>query len=216
MNGKTPATRGLRLTLRHLLITVAYVAVLSAGLKSVTAYPASEAGYAAARWLLFTTPWVLGGLIWAFDRPGPQRDWTAATLLFSFYPAATLFVDVSVALRAAETATYPRLGSLALFNVFMVISTVVFYLKMRWLDCPTCATRTLLPLVRLTGQSRRVDNTRWCSTCHGLFWRDRLGVWRPERRTTWADAPRPVSLSDDSAISPANQPTGDLPLTQTS
>jgi hypothetical protein len=194
MTGKTHSPAGIVLTLRHQMIAVAYFAVLFAGLVRVLEGPAASAGSAAARWALLGSPWVLGGLVWVFDRPGPLRDWTTAGLLFAFYPALTIYVDVSVALGAAESGALPGLGSMALFNALMLGSSLAYYLRMRRLHCPACGERSMIPLVRLKGQSGRSNRTRWCASCGVQFWRDPSGAWRPERRTTWAGASGPLGL----------------------
>ncbi len=189
---KTHPPVGFRFTLRHHLIAVAYFAVLSAGMVSAFEGPAATTGCALARWVLLATPWVLGSLVWVFDRPGPLRDWTSAGLLFAFYPALTIYIDLSIALDAASSRLLPSLGPILLFNALMLVSSLAFYRKMKRLNCPVCARRSLIPLIRLKGQSRRSDRTRWCASCGGQFWRDSTEAWRVERRRTWIDHPPSV------------------------
>ncbi len=179
--------------LRHQMMLVAYFAVLSSVLAPVLNRPGPGAALGVLRVVLLGSPWILGGLVVAFERRGPLRDYVVAGLLFSFYPALMLFLDVSAAVEAARSGVVPRSGGLALFNALMLGASVVFYGRMRPAPCPDCGRRGLVPLMRLVGQSGRFGNTRWCASCGGQYWRDRAGVYRAERRKTWVPAPSPAS-----------------------
>lgn len=193
MTGNAPSLFGFRPTLRHQMIVVAYFALLSAAAAPQFQRTVPDPAYAVVRLILLGSPWVLGGLVAVFDRPGPLRDWAAAGFLFAFYPSLTLFLDLSAARDAATTGACPRLGGLLLFNALMLASTLVYLVKMRPQRCPSCARRSLIPLVRLMGQSRRFRRTRWCASCGGQFWHNGDGAWRAERRTTWVALPLPLA-----------------------
>src|SRR5260370_32255554 len=87
---------GLRITLRDLLIAVAYSGVMSALEANLLKGPGPDPYQTSARVLLLLSPWVLCGLIVVFERPGPLKDWLAACLLFSFYPPLVPYHDVAV------------------------------------------------------------------------------------------------------------------------
>src|SRR5947209_9967561 len=101
---------GLRITLRDLMIAVAYSGVMSALVANVLKGPGPDTYQTSARVLLLLSPWVLGGLIVLFERPGPTKDWLAACVLFAFYPALVLYHDVAVVQHVVLTGSPRGLG----------------------------------------------------------------------------------------------------------
>lgn len=185
MNHAPSHQRGLRFTLRHQIILVAWLSVLFAVLSHVLKSHDADLGRDVMRVVLLLSPWVLGLLILALDQPGPVRDWQTAAVLYWFYPALVIYHDVSIVRGAIVTGHVPNLLPAVVFNLLILGSSAVFYQRMRPCRCPSCGDRALIPLIRLTGQSRRILQTRWCASCGQLFWRDATGAWRVERRATW-------------------------------
>jgi hypothetical protein len=186
MNAKSAPLAGLRLTLRDQAIAVAFAALMCAVLANLLKGAGPDDYQTASRVLLLLSPWVLAGLFMLFERPGPIKDWLVACVLFAFYPALVLYHDVAVVHGIVLNGSAPKLAMTLTFNALILGSTGLFYHRMRPIPCPTCSRRTLIPLIRLMGQSRRIQKTRWCAACGGQFWRDLHGAWRIERRATWA------------------------------
>jgi hypothetical protein len=185
-----------RLTLRRQMILVAYFAVIFAVVNATIDRPAADAGRSAARVFLLLSPWVLGGLVALFDRPGPVRGWSVACLLFLFYPALAVDLDLTLALDVVRSGWPPSPWAALVFNLLIAGPTWLFFWRMAPARCPECARSTLIPLVRLSGQSRRLHGTGWCAGCGRLFWRGRRGAWQRERRATWIDPAPAVAVPE--------------------
>jgi hypothetical protein len=178
------------------MILVAYFAVISAATAPVARGASPGAARDAVRVVLLLSPWVIAGLVAAFDRPGPARSWAVVCLVFLFYPALAIDVDLSMLLRAWKSGAFPWSWGALVFNLLVGGSTYLFYRAMAVTRCPGCGGSALIPLLHISGQSRRLNRTRWCAACGDLYWRDREGVLQEERRTTWADRPQPDAPPD--------------------
>lgn len=178
---------GLRPTLRHQMIAIVYFAVIFAIVDAVRKRGIAETLGVMTACGLLLTPWILGVLVMVLDRPGPQRNWTVTSIFMLFAPGIALYYD------SVTVATYWRTGTiysvpLTLFmNLFFFGSYAIYWKATGPQTCPLCNKWALIPLVRLSGPTRRTEKTRWCAACGGLLWRLGNGPWQKERRRTWLD-----------------------------
>jgi predicted RNA-binding Zn-ribbon protein involved in translation (DUF1610 family) len=208
--------RPFALTLRRYMIVVAYAAVIFAVNTPLLDMPGRDHTREAHWSVLLLSPWVLGGLVAAFDRPGPLRNWTVVVLLFLFFPALAVGLDLTLALQGWRTGTWLAPWAALVFNLAVVGPTLIFFRRMAPRRCPACGRTTVIPLLRIADQSRRVQRTYACSACGRLFWRDCRGGWQVERRRTWLSRPEPLDLSDSEALTAsasdsASSPPSHLP-----
>jgi hypothetical protein len=168
-----------------MMIGVAYFAVIFAVIARPTRNQGEQVALVLARAVILLTPWVLAGLIGAFEKPGPVKNWAVLLSLFLFYPAIALYVDLAFAVSAWETGSVSRLWTLVAFNALIGGSSCLFFRHMAPARCPSCSKRAMIPLVKVSGQSPRLGKSRWCGACHGQFWRDASGSWCVEKRHTW-------------------------------
>jgi len=145
---------GLRPTLRHLMILVLGVALMS----SLVA-PLARPGSSTADWLLILwlplTPALLSVLILVFDRRGPAKFWLAGLIASLTLPAVVAWADgIAWWFDAWRTWAAP----LAVLNA---LGLAILVRLVRWLPrrCPACGLRSLLPL------GRRATGLRWCASC---------------------------------------------------
>jgi hypothetical protein len=187
MHGAAALTqsRPFAMTLRRHMIVVAYAAVISAVSAPVIDLPGRDHARDVLWTVLLLSPWVLGGLVAAFDRPGPLRNWTVVVLLFLFYPALAVGLDLTIALQGWRSGTWLTPWTALVFNLLVAFPTLLFFHKMAPKRCPTCARSTIIPLLQLAGQSHRIQGTNICLSCGRHYWRDRRGHWQVERRRTW-------------------------------
>lgn len=171
-----------RLTVRRQMILVGYSALLAA---VVAQAPGGGPDSAGAWALVLLSPLMLGTLIASFDRPGPVRNWAVILSLSLCYPAIAVAFDANLAVGVWRSGEWPSPWRPLAFNFLIGAPYVAFLARMWPRRCPGCSERALIPLLRPGGQSGRLNGTRCCAACAGLYWRDHAGHWRPERRATW-------------------------------
>lgn len=202
MNGRTaPRPYGLRLTMRHQMILVAYAAAVLALIDTVRrGWPGTRAEDAIAlAWL--ASPWCLGLLFMTLDEPGPVRNWLSCLLLMLFAPALALYHDATVVADIFRSGTWSSPITTLGLNAIFLGSFAYFWHLMAPGHCPHCGRRALIPLMRAWGQTKRTNRTRWCAACGRLFWGRPGGPWRPERRFTWATpAVDPLGIADEADV----------------
>jgi hypothetical protein len=179
---------GFRFTLRHFIILSAHCAVLFKVIIPLIKYAGyTRTGPIALAALLLSPP-LLALLVAIIERPGPLKNWALSLLLCLFFPLLVLNHDVAVVHDYLVSGRRPTLWATILINAVILINTLPYAGRMVPRPCPSCRRRTLVPLLRLVKKDKRTAKTCWCASCGGTFWKDREGVWRPERRKTWLDA----------------------------
>jgi len=169
------------------MILIAYFALAFAIVDVAHRHDASGGFEQGILGALLLTPWILGALFAVLDRPGPVRNWTVSSLLMLFSPALAIRHDWIAASQAFRTGSVPNLGVTVLVNVFFFGSYALYWYAMGPAACPGCGRKALIPLMKMWGQARRMQKTRWCAACGGQYWRRGGGPWLKERRTTWLD-----------------------------
>jgi hypothetical protein len=181
---------GFRLTLRRSIILILYVLLL---FRVIIPLLVSVGQMKLGGLLLATlalSPPLLALLVAFLERPGPVKNWALSLLLCLFFPMLVLNHDLTVVHDYLVSGKQPTLWATLLINIVILTNTLPYAGRMVPRPCPNCRRRTLVPLLRLLKKDKRTANTCWCASCGGKFWKDRQGVWRVERRTTWLDASR--------------------------
>jgi hypothetical protein len=187
------------------MIGVVYFAVLFALVHAITRRGGTDVVGACVATVLLGSPWLLGLLVMAFDRPGPLRNWVISSLLVLFSPALALHYDWTLARDYCQVGSLPSPLLILSLNLFFLGSYAVYWRAMGPQPCPSCHRRSLIPLMHLWGQTPRTSKTRWCASCGSLFWRIGAGPWQKERRRTWLDKPvDPFAGLDDTAATEAS------------
>lgn len=211
MSQECPHPYGLRLTLRHQMIGVVYFALIFAIYDILRKRGGADVRNAIVACTLLLSPWILGVLALALDRPGPMRNWMVTSLFTLFSPALALYHDWVTGLTLWRTGTIPSPLTTMLLNTFFLGSYAVYWRAMGPQQCPTCRRWALIPLIHLWGQTRRTEKTRWCAACGDLVWRIGRGPWQKERRRTWLDKPvDPLAGLDDEPACPVAAGAGSL------
>lgn len=190
MDQNNATSRGLRPTRRQWCIFGAYTSTVVAVASFARVVEARGGGWTIVPAALLLSPWLLGILIIAFDRPGPLRNWMGPVLLSLFYPGVALWYDVASLAEWVRFGQYPAWAFAVFLNVVFLGGFTAYIVSMGPRRCPRCSRRALIPLLRLGKQEQRTAKTRWCAACGAQLWRDLEGQWRPERRKTWLDAAR--------------------------
>jgi hypothetical protein len=190
MDQNTEHPYGLLPTRRHGAILALFLALLSAALIPFSALVRVSGGANTPFLVALLVPWLLGTLIVMFDRPGPVRNWAGPLLISLFYPTLALSYDWAIVAQWVRSGSPPDLRVALVGNVALLGGFSLYAASMLPRRCPACGQRGLIPLLRLWRQERRTSKTRWCASCKGMYWRDRGGVWREERRKTWLDTAR--------------------------
>lgn len=178
---------GLRLTLRHQMIGVAYFALVFTTMGAARDGAGQLDLFHGMLWSVLLTPWMLGFLVLLLDRPGPLRNWTVSTLFMLFSPALAVAHDWITAATLLDTGSIPHPVSTLAINVVFLGAFAVYWYYMAPARCPGCGRASLIPLMMLGGQTRRTVKTRWCAGCGGQYWGAGRGPWNKERRRTWLD-----------------------------
>jgi hypothetical protein len=198
----------LRFRARHLLIVVAYFAVLLGILVPVVRYYGSSGMINGSLVILLASPWLLGILVLLVERKGPVKYWAAPLLLSLTAPALALSHDWVIADVWRRTGSVPNAMVSLLVNALLIGTFSLFFASMYPGCCPRCGHRSLIPLLRLWGRGSRTSKTRWCGHCGAQYWRNREGLWQKERRSTWVDAlVRQVTSHDGADAPPATTHT---------
>jgi hypothetical protein len=199
--------RGLRLTIRHQMILVAYFALVFMIFNAQQGKVGAIGWEDGTLWTVLLSPWILGGLVMLLDQPGPIRNWAVSGLLMTFSPALVIQHDYYALKGLLETGRMAHPLQSLLFNAFFLGSFAVYWYHMGIARCPQCARRALIPLMRLWGQAPRTSKTRWCASCGALLWKHADGSWRKERRRTWLDDVRETAAEEPSVDAPVSSPT---------
>ncbi|MFO0952493.1 MAG: hypothetical protein U0835_15375 [Isosphaeraceae bacterium] len=208
---------GAWLTARRVLILGLYLALLFGSvipfLKRIY-----EPGWAGALLTgVLCSPPLLAMLVVLLDEPGPAKNWAVFLLMALIYPAIALNHDAAVLIDFVSRGQTPMLWGTLLINLAFLPAPVFVLADLAPRTCPNCGKRRLIPLLRLLKRDPRTSNTRWCSSCGGVYWRDRTGGWRVERRKTWLDsapeAPTPAATPDGvrTTADPPSVPRGPTP-----
>jgi hypothetical protein len=201
---------GIRFTLRHLTILGVYGAVLF----KVIIPLVKQAGYTRIGPLvlaaLVASPPLLALLVAMIERPGPLKNWALSLLICLFFPFLALNHDVVVVRDYIVSGRRPTVWATLLINAVILTSTLPYVRRMVPRPCPKCSRRTLVPLLRLFKKDKRTAKTCWCASCGAMFWKDREGTWRLERRRTWLDQPEQTSPSGrhSPVLGAAHRPQG--------
>jgi hypothetical protein len=195
-----------RLTFRHLLILIAYWAVLFQVIIPAIKLAGHTKTGSIVLGALALSPLLLALLVALLERPGALKNWALSLLIFLFFPALALYHDCAVLIAYLESGRRPTLWATLLVNAVILINTLPAIAKMIPRACPSCGRRTLVPLMRIFKKDRRNSKTRWCASCGATHWKDREGHWRLERRTTWLDEETEPSTTTPAQASPANRP----------
>jgi hypothetical protein len=145
---------GLRPTIRHLMLLVLDVALLSALVRLL------EYGLYAGLIVVFPlSPLLLSVLVVVFDRPSPAKYWLAGLLILLFLPSVAVSLDVLAAVNWWHIRDSRGIEFLlVLMNVIGVVSLIrtAWRLPRR---CPECGLCAWLPL------GRRSAALFWCASC---------------------------------------------------
>ena len=179
---------GLRLRVRHLLIVVAYFAILLGILVPVLKHYGSSGMINATQAILIVSPWLLGILVLVVERKGPVKYWAAPLLLSLTSPALAICHDWVILDMWRRSGVAPHAIVSLLINFVLIGSFSLFFASMFPGCCPKCGHRSLIPLRDVWGGGRRMSKTRWCGSCGAQYWRDGQGLWQRERRATWVDS----------------------------
>jgi hypothetical protein len=132
-------------------------------------------------------PWATGMLLLAVGRAGPVKNWAVPWLMSFALPVVILKFGIQL-IRA--WATFGNALAPVLFAFFIAVP-ILWYLRflarMSPVCCPGCGKASSIPLMQIGNQDERSGNTRWCASCGEKHWRDRHGVAKQEKRTTWHD-----------------------------
>ncbi len=175
-------------TLRRLaLVPGVYFALVAVVLWYSLRSPEGLGSFNAVTIGVLVLPWLLGVAIALLRRADPVRNWVVPALVSLFMPAALMCYDAHLTLMFSRHENARAVLLALATNTIFIGWYVRFLAKLSPRTCPVCAKRGLIPLSRLWSDDPRTLTTRWCVYCHGKFWLDRQGVWRPERRRTWVD-----------------------------
>jgi hypothetical protein len=146
---------GVRPTLRHLMIVVVAVALLSSVAAPMVRHGVNGSDLAQATSVVIFAPALLGLLVFMMDRPGPVKNWLAGLLLQFTYPVLVVWSDV---------LTYWFGQGRRLFWPLVVLNALAIPSLLRMVNrlprrCPQCGLRSLLPL------GQRASKLQWCASC---------------------------------------------------
>jgi hypothetical protein len=144
---------GVRPTLRHLMILVLHVALISAAVQPLAR---RSADLATQLLILAGSPVLLAVLVLILDRHGPVKFWLAGLIASLTLPAVVAWFDwLAWALRA-----WPRHSWVVV--ILNVLGLAILFRMVRRLPglCPACGLRSLLPLGR-----RGPKGLHWCASC---------------------------------------------------
>jgi hypothetical protein len=192
MSSARPEPEGFRWTMRRLaLVPVVYFGALALVLWASLRSPQGPGTFNATTLLVLLSPWAIGVVIALVKRADPVRNWLLPLLFSLFLPAALLCYDAHLTLMFSRGEN-AQVSLMALAtNAIFLAWYVKFVAKLSPRTCPECGHRSLIPLASLWKDDPRTLTTRWCASCGDKFWPDRQGIWRPEKRRTWLDEPRP-------------------------
>jgi hypothetical protein len=198
---------GLSVISRHLVILLSSFTLLLGVLVLAIKFIGIGPSMYAPGVILIGSPWLLGVLVLAVERNGPVKYWAAPLLLSLTSPALAVCHNWVIVDFWRQTGAIPNVLVSLTINAILIGSFSAFFVAMYPGCCPRCGHRSLIPLRKFWGQSKRTPNTRWCGSCGAQYWRDRQGIWQKERRATWVDAtvpatPTPVSSEDPSRTNP--------------
>jgi hypothetical protein len=132
-------------------------------------------------------PWATGMLLLAIGRAGPVKNWAVPWLISFSFPVVILKYGVQLTRMWLSSGSASTPAVLAFFFVIPALWYLRFLAHMRPVRCRGCGRASSIPLMKIGKQDQRSANTRWCAACGGKYWRDRQGVWKVEKRTTWHD-----------------------------
>jgi hypothetical protein len=132
-------------------------------------------------------PWAAGILLLAIGRAGPLKNWAVPWLISFSFPAVIIKYGVHLTRMGASLGSTSSPAVVAFFFVVPALWYLQFLARMSPKRCPGCGRASSIPLMKIGKQDQRSANTRWCAGCGAKYWRDRQGVWKVEKRTTWYD-----------------------------
>jgi hypothetical protein len=147
---------GVRLTLRHLMILVLHVALMSAAAVPLARRGAYFPDQFQASLILAMAPGVLAVLVLVLDRPGPVRFWLAGLIASLTLPAVVTWADW----LAWAFGAWPRYAWAIVILNALGLATLLRVARRLPGRCPACGLKSLLPLGR-----RGPKGLRWCASC---------------------------------------------------
>jgi hypothetical protein len=146
---------GIRPTLRHLMILVLAVAMVSASVAPLVRPGSSPLEWVVAGLTLAMSPALLAVLVFVLDRPGPSKNWLAGMIASLTLPALVVCVD---GVAWWFDLFHPWIWLLVPINAMGLIVLVRLSRRLP-ARCPECRLRSLLPL------SKRATGLWWCASC---------------------------------------------------
>src|SRR5262249_7502511 len=131
-----------RFTIRHLLILIAYLAILFKFVIPLLAVVGHLTGWSAVTPILLISPPLVGLLVMIIERPGPLKNWCVSFLNVLFFPALVLNQDVHWLLKYVYHGTAPAFLPMLLLNGIVFPFAFVYCGRLVPNRCPSCQRRT--------------------------------------------------------------------------